>query len=287
MPFRMAAVVGLVLVAFVAPASPASAELPPVGTNFAASGPYSTTTTSLGQTTVYHPRTLTAGIHPVILWGNGTGTTPSSYSSLLSHFASHGFIVAAANTTNAGSGREMLAGLTAIQNNATLRAGADLENVGATGHSQGGGGAIAAGRDARVDTVFPLEGWRGDPTGLRATSAIYFAGQRDTIVSPSSVRQDYTQTTGIPAAYAELAGASHFEPMGNGGGFRGAATAWARWQLADDANAAPLFQGTSPGLGSDRAWSEYTANALLRGGGGGPDPEPPPPECPWWAWWCD
>jgi alpha-beta hydrolase superfamily lysophospholipase len=284
----MAAVVALALVAFMAPmASPAQAALPPVGTNFSSPGPYSTTTTNLSNTTVYHPRTMTPGLHPVILWGNGTGASPSTYDALLSHFASHGFIVAAANTPNAGSGQEMLAGLTAIQNNPTLAAGADLENVGATGHSQGGGGAVAAGRDARVDTVFPLEGWRADPTGLRATSAIYFAGENDTIVSPSSVRQDFTQTTGVPAAYAELAGASHFTAVGNAGGFRGVATAWARWQLADDANAAPLFEGTSPGLGSDPAWSEYEANALLRGGGN-PDPDPDPdPECPWWAWWCD
>lgn len=47
----------------------------------------------------------------MILWGNGTGASPSTYGSLLRHFASHGFIVAAANTSNAGSGDEMLDGL--------------------------------------------------------------------------------------------------------------------------------------------------------------------------------
>nr|BFE48390.1 hypothetical protein GCM10017745_18170 [Saccharothrix mutabilis subsp. capreolus] len=40
-----------------------------------------------------------------------TFATPAIYRDLLRHFASHGFIVVAANATQAGSGRDMLAGL--------------------------------------------------------------------------------------------------------------------------------------------------------------------------------
>jgi hypothetical protein len=286
-----AAVLALAATAMTGPA--ARAALPPV-TDFAAAGPYPTTVTRTGQHTIHHPRTLTPGTHPVILWGNGTGATPSSYSALLTHLASHGFIVAAANTTNAGSGREMLAGIAAVSADRTLAAGADLQNIGATGHSQGGGGAIAAGADPRVDTIFPLQGAiGGSVTNLRTGSALFFAGQRDTLVSPTLVRRDFTRTTGIPAAYAELAGASHFEPVGSGGGFRGTLTAWARWRLAGDASGSALFAGTSPGLASDRAWSGFESNALLRaippgsGGGGGTTPPPPAePDCQWWQWWC-
>lgn len=88
----------------------------------------------------------------MILWGNGTITAPSWYDGLLRHLASHGFIVAAANTSNAGSGQEMLQGLATLttwngQSANRFYQKVDLERVGTTGHSQGGAGAIRAGAD--------------------------------------------------------------------------------------------------------------------------------------------
>jgi hypothetical protein len=88
-----------------------------------------------------------------------------------------------ANTTNAGSGSEILAGIDAVQNNPTLAAVADFENIGATGHSQGGGGgATNAGRDPRVDTVFPLEPAPTFATGNLTIPAIFFAGQSNAVL---------------------------------------------------------------------------------------------------------
>jgi hypothetical protein len=53
---------------------------------------------------------LSAGLpHPILLWGNGLAAPVALYTSLLEHWASHGFVVGAANTTNAGNGQEMLA----------------------------------------------------------------------------------------------------------------------------------------------------------------------------------
>jgi hypothetical protein len=246
-----------------------SPGLPPVGTNFDATGPFPVTVQQASAHTYYSPTTLGQGgiDHPIILWGNGTGASPSTYDAFLRHLASHGFVVAAANTANAGSGDEMLAGLdnlTAFNGQSGNRffGHLDLQNVGASGHSQGAGGAVATTRDPRIDTIFPLQGF-GSPDSTTVT-AIYFAGQNDTIVSPSIVRSQFDNSTGIPAAYAELAGASHFTPLGNAGGFRGAATAWARWQLAGDTNGRPLFVGTNCGLCTSPAWSEYEANPRLQ-----------------------
>lgn len=100
--------------------------------------------------------------HPVVLWGNGTGSTPSTYAGLLRHLASHGFIVAAAGTGSAGSGREMLAGLDHLaaehrRPGSPFHGRVDLDRVGATGHSQGGAGAIGSGADPGVDTVVPIQ----------------------------------------------------------------------------------------------------------------------------------
>ena len=242
--------------------------LPSVGTNFAAAGPFQVTVQNDAEHTYYSPSTLGQGgiDHPIVLWGNGTGTSPSVYDGFLRHLASHGFVVAAANTSNAGSGNEMLAGLDNLtrfngQSGNRFFGHLDLENVGATGHSQGAGGAISVTRDARIDTIFPLQGY-GGPRGTTAT-ALYFAGQDDTIIAPSTVRSSFTQSSAIPAAYAELAGATHFTPIGNAGGFRGPATAWARWQLADDTNGRGLFVGASCGLCTSPDW-EYEANARLQ-----------------------
>ena len=87
--------------------------LPPVGTDFAAAGPFQVTVQNDAEHTYYSPTALGQGgiDHPIVLWGNGTGTSPSVYDGFLRHLASHGFVVAAANTSNAGSGNEMLAGL--------------------------------------------------------------------------------------------------------------------------------------------------------------------------------
>jgi len=128
------------------------------GSGFEASGPYSTQRESGGSScTVHRPRDL-EGDHGVILWGNGTGTTPTSYRALLSHWASWGFIVVAANTTNAGTGRAMLSCLDWLQRS-SLAPYADLSKVGASGHSQGGGGAIMAGADRRVTVTAPIQGY--------------------------------------------------------------------------------------------------------------------------------
>ena len=256
---------------FVAAPGEADAQspgLPPVGTDFAAAGPFQVTVQNDPAHTYYSPTALGQGgiDHPIVLWGNGTGTTPAVYDGFLRHLASHGFVVAAANTSNAGSGNEMLAGLDNLtrfngQSGNRFFGHLDLENVGATGHSQGAGGAISVTRDPRIDTIFPLQGY-GGPRGTTAT-ALYFAGQDDTIIQPSTVRASFNQSTGIPAAYAELAGATHFTPVGDAGGFRGPATAWARWQLADDANGRGLFVGASCGLCTSADW-EYEANSRLQ-----------------------
>ena len=261
---------------------------PSVGTNFSGSGPFSVTVQGGSQHTYYSPSQLgSQGCtrHPVILWGNGTGASPSTYDALLRHFASHGFIVAAANTANAGSGQAMVAGLdnlTAFNSNSSSRFfdRVDLTRVGTTGHSQGGGGALEAAADGRVDTTFPFQPWLGEGSDVNdGASAFFMAGQNDGIVSSASVEADFNDADHVPAAFGELAGANHFEPVGNGGDFRAAATAWVRWQLMDDANGRGLFVGANCGLCTSNAWSDYQANDLLSSEPPGDDPPPDELQC--------
>ena len=260
-------VLGLVLL-LVAPLA-ACDRFPSVGTNFGAPGPYAVSVRNGPNHTYFYPTNLrTDGIrHPVILWGNGTFLNPTHYDALLRHLASHGFIVAAANTSNAGSGQEMLAGLdnltTFDRTNGDVFFGkVDLTRVATMGHSQGGGGAINAARDPRVDTAVPIEPWQGDVTGLHGPT-FFLAGQTDTTIRPATVRQKYQASSGIPAAYGELANADHLQPIGNGNGFRAPVTAWVRWQLMEDPIARSQFVGECAYCTSN-IWSAFETNSRLQ-----------------------
>jgi pimeloyl-ACP methyl ester carboxylesterase len=242
------------------------------GGAYGATGPNPVTVTRESVTTFYYPTRMAAGTtYPVILWGNGTITQPSWYDGLLRHLASHGFIVAAANTSNAGTGQEMLAGL----DNLTAKNGqagspfygrVDLGNVGVTGHSQGGAGAMNAAKDIRVKTAFPIEGpgqpGNPNPAGVHGP-VLFMAGQQDTQIAAMSL-QAYNLLGEIPGAFAELAGATHLTALGSAGGFRAGATAWASWQLKGDATAKALFVGPGCGYCTNKAmWSRYMANSHL------------------------
>lgn len=244
-------------------AAPAVATADP----YADPGPYAVTV-DIGPThTIYRPTDLGAGKHPVLIWGNGTGAVPGAYGLLLRHWASHGFVVAAANTTQANSGQEMLAGARwLIKEND--RSGSvyfhhiDATKVGAAGHSQGGAGAVNAGADPLVDTTIPIQpGPLAVSSNLRGP-AFFLAGQRDSIVLPwLIVVPMYNAASQVPAVYGELGGADHFEPALDGGRFRGMMTAWFRFQLMGDEQARGEFFGPSCGLCTDPAWTDVRRNA--------------------------
>lgn len=234
-------------------------------------GPHGVTKAQGGPNcTLYYPADLGgSGIrHPILVWGNGTGATPESYDGQLRHLATWGVVVAAANTTQAGSGREMLAcGKFVVAEN--QRAGSvfhgkiDQTKFGAAGHSQGGGGAIAAGADPIVTTTIPVQpGPQGTVSSLRGPS-LFIAGQNDWIVPSSYVRSRYSQATQIPAVFAELRGSDHFFPGETRIRLIGVLTAWSRFHLMGDEQARGIFFGPPEtcGICNDRtAWSAVARN---------------------------
>ena len=208
--------------------------------------------------TVYRPTTLNN--NAVILWGNGTGASPTSYAALLRHWASWGFVVVAANTTNAGTGTDMRSCLDWLQSS-SLASRVNLGKVGTSGHSQGGGGSIMAGVDSRVTTTAPIEGYTlglGHNTSSHTRQngpMLLLSGGADTLVNPSINHQPLFNRTNVPVFWATLAGASHFEPTNNGGGFRGITTAWFLYKLNGDATATKQFEGSSCGFCTASGWT--------------------------------
>jgi hypothetical protein len=246
------------------------------GTDFTSDGPL--TPTSADNTTVsctiFQPTVLgTNGcLNPVIVWGNGTFNTPSNYTDLFNHFASQGFIVAAADTSNAGSGQEMLACLSYIISQNTTSGSPfeghiDVNHIASSGYSQGGAGALAAGEDKRFTTVLAVSPYvvislgSYDPSTYAAAQIhplFMISGSADTVAPANNNQQPIFMTAPVPIFWATHAGSTHFEVLSNGGAYAGPMTAWFRWKLMGDSNAEQWFENPPCDLCNASGWTVQT-----------------------------
>ena len=242
---------------------------PPPGTWPAAdpakTGPFQVTTEmNVGPGNAYtmvRPAMLTTR-HPVITWGNGTGTTPMVYQSLLNLYASHGFIVIASNSMNVAQGDPppMLDGVTWVlaqdeMAGTNLYQHVDRDHIGATGHSQGAFAASSCGTDARIKTVAPIEtlgarnGFHGPMLGL--------CGSMDTTVPCSGNMRSFMTVTDQPIMYAEFKAADHtnwiFSP-GMPHPYWVITNAWFRLQLMGDTSLRSMFYGPDCTYCKDDQW---------------------------------
>lgn len=214
---------------------------------------------------IFHPELMDDGRHPVVIWGNGTYTSPASYRGLLEHWASHGMVVVAAMTPNAGTGREMKGCLDDILDENT-RDGSVFQNklmplrVAVAGHSQGGGGAIMVGQDLRVSTVIAIQPYvtgrwhESSAWSSQQGPLLLLSGGEDYTAPPAEQQQPVFDAANVPVYWLTLRGASHLAPMYTGGSYLGPMTAWLRWRLRNDEQAAALFQGTDCDLCTDERW---------------------------------
>lgn len=101
----------------------------PAVTDFSAAGPYATLEQLEGpRCTIFRPATLgeNGRRHPVILFANGITLWPAVYRGLLRHMASHGFVVAATDTSrvgSAGNGQNLLACLKYLEDQNVVAGG--------------------------------------------------------------------------------------------------------------------------------------------------------------------
>jgi len=120
-----------------------------------------------GTFDVFRPKTLgeCARLHPIVSWANGTLFALDQYQALLTHWASHGFVVIASQSNTTAGGVTHKAGIDwLVEQNS--KAGSsyfgvlDVAHIGAAGHSQGGGATIAAGAGepapSGIVTTLPL-----------------------------------------------------------------------------------------------------------------------------------
>jgi hypothetical protein len=220
----------------------------------AKTGPFATVTeNNVGPGmafTMFRPKDLTQR-HPVITWGNGTGTTPPTYRSLLNLYASHGFIVIASNSMNVGQGTPppMLDGVTWVlaqdmTEGSALYQHVDRERIGATGHSQGAFATSRAGTDPRIKTIAPIQVLGG---GRFHGPVLALCGTMDTTLPCSGNLRAYMGVTDQPAMYGELKSATHsnwiFSSAAMPNPFHVITNAWFRVHLMNDTALRPMFYG--------------------------------------------
>ncbi|WP_437690544.1 poly(ethylene terephthalate) hydrolase family protein [Sorangium sp. So ce176] len=244
--------------------------LPPI-TDYAAKGPFATTVERSsgpsGNHTIFRPERLGEDgfLHAPIIFGPGINTQVTSYTDLLTNFASHGFVVVGANLLtggpNAPNNREaMLAGLDWIieQNSeagSVYQGKIDVEHAVSMGYSVGGTAAVELGGHEAVATVVSIH-------GHIATAALHgpmlqTSGTQDTIGLPMQQKTyDMSQTQTF---LATVMGADHgYITRDVGGVQRPAIVAWLRYWIYNDAGGKHYFYGddcvmcTSPWVNPQR-----------------------------------
>jgi hypothetical protein len=176
---------------------------------------------STSNSTFYIPRDPynSSARFNVLVWGNGTGGTSSTYSTLLTSVATHCVAVAAANTSNSGTGAEMATALNEIRSRYNSILG---DKVCTAGHSQGGGGSFNAANRIGADCVIPVQ------PDTRYTTRIYsdlashvevitLWGEDDTL-APASGNRSNVEGASTILTQVETANEGHFAPTSGRGG---------------------------------------------------------------------
>jgi len=199
---------------------------------------------------------------PGMTWANGTSGTPNSYDSnnqdgILRRAASWGIQVIASNSGSTGNGQAVANGVGQLMGstfNVTNR-------FCASGHSQGGSGAVNATRlNSNIICTIPVE----PDNRFTATSngrdirgpALILCGTADRLAPCGSTTSTsngsglYNQTpSGVPVAQVFVTGAGHTgtgSPTGNGGLFSALVTAQMAAVLQGDPDAQRAMYG--PGV---------------------------------------
>jgi hypothetical protein len=247
---------------------------PPVS-DFTKDGPFMATSADVAsvQCTIFRPTMLGAGgcLNPVIVWGNGTTNSPSSYTALFNHLATQGFIVAAADTSNAGSGKEMIACLEYMiaqnkMSGSPYEGHIDVDAIASSGYSQGGAGCLEAGIDPRFKVlaavspyiVLSLGGYDTTSVMKQVHPIFMLSGTADSVAVPSNNQQPIFDMAAVPIFWATHTGSTHFEVLNNGGAYAGPLTAFFRYELMGDPAARDWFEKPPCTLCSASGWAVQT-----------------------------
>ena len=244
----------------------------------------SATVSSLEKFEVYYPKDIDKmGKVPVVIFLNGTGTPASKYPALQEHLASWGFITIANEENNSfyGEGvelsiRYLLFADTYSSNDdeSPLKGHIDFDNIGVTGHSQGGIGVIngitihphsdmikAAVMLSSTETdMAKALLWDSDSSLIHAnTMMIGSSGQTDSAISPlESMQKTYENITDdVIKVLARRNDCDHGEMLYYADGY---VTAWFMYFLQGDEEAGKAFFGDNPEISANKLYQDIMIN---------------------------
>ena len=230
----------------------------------------SATVSSLEKFEVYYPKDIyNLGKVPVVIFLNGTGTPASKYPALQEHLASWGFITIANEENNSfyGEGVELSIryllftdSYSSNEDESPLKGHIDFDNIGVTGHSQGGIGVIngitihphsdmikAAVMLSSTETdMAKALLWDSDSSLIHAnTLMIGSTGQTDSAISPlESMQKTYDNISDdVAKVLARRNDCDHGEMLYFADGY---VTAWFMFFLQGDEIAGKAFTGEYP-----------------------------------------
>lgn len=228
--------------------------LPPV-TDYKAMGPFMVTVdkgTGPGEAyTVFRPSTLgeKGFLHAPIIFGPGIGQEVTVHTTMLTNFASHGFVVVGTPKLEEGPGgaanlKSMRDGLDWIlQQNGMpglYQGKLAITRAVSMGFSVGGTSAVQLGGHAAIATVVSIHGHTA--TAELHGPMLQTTGTQDTRGMP--LQQDTYDSSEVQTFLATLTGAPHaYIEQDGGGNERPAILAWLRYFIYADAGAKGFFYG--------------------------------------------
>lgn len=227
----------------------------PAITDYEAMGPFATTVdreVGPGEAyTVFRPSTLGENgfLHAPIIFGPGIGQDVTVHTSMLTNFASHGFVVVGTPKLNQGPGgaanlKSMQDGLEWIvqQNGAQgpYQGKLAVARAISMGFSVGGTSAVQLGGHAAIATVVSIHGHTA--TAELHGPMLQTTGTKDTVGMP--LQQATYDSSEVQTFLATLTGAPHgYIEQDGGGDERPAILAWLRYFIYADQGAKKFFYG--------------------------------------------
>lgn len=218
---------------------------------------------------VYYPSDMETSTktYPAVIFVNGTGVYASKYSALFEHLASWGFIAVGNEDPSTGNGNSTEQTLVWLlkqnKNKKSIFYGKiDTNNIGLTGHSQGGAGvlsaasiqkhaktykAIAALSPTHTEVAHEL-GWPYDLSKITCPILLTAGTESDfetKSVIPMDAMQRMYKALKAPKVRYRHKGSDHGMNLYAGDGY---VTAWFLWHLQGNKTAAKVFTGDAPEL---------------------------------------
>lgn len=226
---------------------------------------------------IYFPEELqeTNKKYPVVVILNGTGVLPKKYKALFKHLASWGFVVIGNDDGSTGFGTssdETIDFITFENNNkdSIFYDKLDLDNIGITGHSQGGAGVFTAisimeNKD-KYKTAVALSptheetahafGWNYDLTKITIPVLMIAGTQGDfetqSVIPIEKMKEMYNKISSTKVMMRRVE-EEHGQMLYSADGY---VTAWLMWKLQGDEEASKAFIGESPEIKNNKLYQD-------------------------------